>query len=259
MQPKKSQKKSLLGRKTWMILLLLSSLILGLLHYLHVFHVFPTQLDSLKKTSVSNNYIPLSLLLLEESNIEKISLNPPIQLRKEPETVKIYKNPIIITTSKETKSAVISPSHFPLFDKQFLVDKLNPCSIDIIKNLRVPILSPANRSFCEWALDPKKGGLIVGKSWGNLNKLQQKTYQSLNCNFVMSGANPSCDDTWGDGFVKKWRSKFIPDPCRLTSFSDNNSSSSNKKDTETNFLKQVFPNKEVRDFVVQTQVQGLSG
>ncbi|RYG94590.1 hypothetical protein EON65_57270, partial [archaeon] len=81
------------------------------------------------------------------------------------------------------------------------------CSADIVHDLAKPRLAEEDLKFCQWALSSQGGQVEVGKSWGNLRKKEDKErFDSLNCNAVKAGKNPSCDDSWGDAHIRYWRS-----------------------------------------------------
>jgi hypothetical protein len=84
---------------------------------------------------------------------------------------------------------------------------LHTCSPSIVAALKKPTLQQADIDWCKWATSPTGGGVMVGKSWGKLVKPADRTrFDSLNCNAVNSNNdNPTCDDAWGDNFVRKWK------------------------------------------------------
>lgn len=80
------------------------------------------------------------------------------------------------------------------------------CPLEVVQRLNAKTLSSGDIKWCKWATSTRGGNVIVGKSWGNLNAIQdRKRFDALNCNSVISrGTNPSCDDAWGDNSVRKW-------------------------------------------------------
>ena len=59
-----------------------------------------------------------------------------------------------------------------------------------IKSLATkPFLSPANISWCKYALDADGGQVVVGKSWGKFAKdhSKQEVFEELNCNAYAKG------------------------------------------------------------------------
>ena len=105
--------------------------------------------------------------------------------------------PIDNSIPKRTKSSItgpLSPDYNPIL-----------CSNEIIQKLSQPTLSKQDFEWCKWAINPKGGKVIVGKSWGLLNtKKDQNKFDNLNCNAVQNNKNPSCDDSWGDNHIKNW-------------------------------------------------------
>eukprot|EP01031_Cornospumella_fuschlensis_P042800 gene42800-52301_t len=84
------------------------------------------------------------------------------------------------------------------------------CSANIVQALAKPRLTEEDLKFCHWALSPTGGKVQVGKSWGNLNSKEEKErFDSLNCNAVKAGKNPSCDDSWGDAHIRHWKSQVF--------------------------------------------------
>ena len=87
---------------------------------------------------------------------------------------------------------------------------LNTCDKDLDDKLNKPVLSDADYQWCIDQLNPAIGGVIVGKSWGRLKTLQERTkFENLNCNAVNSGINPSCNHAWGDLHIFNWRKKIV--------------------------------------------------
>ena len=86
------------------------------------------------------------------------------------------------------------------------------CSSSIQERLAVPILSKFNKSWCDWALSKSGGQVVVGKSWGKLERADgdKKKFDNLNCNAVSKGLNPSCNDKWGDAHMRSWRKGLQP-------------------------------------------------
>jgi hypothetical protein len=76
----------------------------------------------------------------------------------------------------------------------------------VVEALSKPALTQADVDWCKWAISSSGGRVVVGKSWGNLAKADERArFDSLNCNAVGGGNNPSCDDAWGDNHVRNWR------------------------------------------------------
>jgi hypothetical protein len=86
------------------------------------------------------------------------------------------------------------------------------CPAEVVQKLAAPRLSTTDFEWCKWATRHDGGNVIVGKSWGKLTKkLEHRRFDTLNCNAVgSSGVNPSCDASWGDLHIKKWRSNPLP-------------------------------------------------
>jgi len=84
------------------------------------------------------------------------------------------------------------------------------CSPEVVNKLSVPMLGQADVEWCKWAISSTGGGVIVGKSWGNLKREDQLKFDVLNCNAVNAGKNPSCDDSWGDIHISNWRKNALP-------------------------------------------------
>lgn len=212
MQSKKLPKKKYFSFRIWLVVIVIIGAGMGLYHYFHIFNLHGTDIK------ISDPYIPLTDILKDADILKEIDAVKVVNDNKQVAKVSVIKKQekVEIKSSKQKQAHPSSSrkASIPLLDKKFLADKLNPCNENIVNLLNSPILSPENRSFCVWALDPQGGGLVVGKSWGKLTKKEQKIYEHLNCNFVMTGLNPSCDDTWGDGFVRKWRKQITPDPCQ---------------------------------------------
>jgi hypothetical protein len=68
------------------------------------------------------------------------------------------------------------------------------CPDDIVKTLKRQKLSLEDIEWCKWALSPTGGKVQVGKSYGTLNKGERTKYDNFNCDEVLAGKNPSCDD-----------------------------------------------------------------
>jgi hypothetical protein len=81
------------------------------------------------------------------------------------------------------------------------------CPKSIAESLKQPRLKTDDYKWCKWALDGGGGRVVVGKSWGSLNKNDQFKFDTLSCNTVAQGMNPSCDDSWGDIHIQNWRHK----------------------------------------------------
>ena len=80
------------------------------------------------------------------------------------------------------------------------------CSTQIVGQLAKPRLSLDEFAWCKWALSPSGGQVKVGSSWGKLiKKEEQKRFDSLDCNAVHGGRNPSCNDQWGDAHMLHWK------------------------------------------------------
>jgi len=92
-----------------------------------------------------------------------------------------------------------------LLDEALMKFEGSQCSESIVSSLKRPQLSVKDFSWCQWALSESGAGVVVGKSWGKLNKVEMLKFDALNCNTVKSGKNPSCDDSWGDIAIRKWR------------------------------------------------------
>ena len=78
------------------------------------------------------------------------------------------------------------------------------CPATVLNDLRKPQLTAKDFSWCQWALSENGANVVVGKSWGKLDKKEMLKFDALNCNTVKAGKNPSCDDSWGDAALKKW-------------------------------------------------------
>lgn len=84
------------------------------------------------------------------------------------------------------------------------------CSADIQLALSRPRLSESELQWCKDAVNPSKGQVVVGKSWGKLSKRSDRDrFEALNCNSASTGKNPSCDDAWGDAHIVKWRHNIV--------------------------------------------------
>lgn len=89
---------------------------------------------------------------------------------------------------------------------------LRVCEVSVDERLSQPVLQADDLKWCRDALDPKKGKVVVGQSWGNLkSRPQRDKFEALNCNSVNSGKNPSCNDAWGDAHVHNWRKNVAVD------------------------------------------------
>jgi hypothetical protein len=87
---------------------------------------------------------------------------------------------------------------------------LRMCSADTQQALLRPRLSESELRWCKDAVDPNKGQVVVGKSWGKLSKRSDRDrFEALNCNSASTGGNPSCDDAWGDSHIVKWRRNIV--------------------------------------------------
>lgn len=95
-----------------------------------------------------------------------------------------------------------------------LKDSYNPvvCSTEMVRKLAEPRLNKENFDWCQWALSPSGGGVIVGKSWGKLakSKKDKERFDALNCNAAGANKNPSCDDSWGDIHIQNWLNTMVP-------------------------------------------------
>lgn len=90
-------------------------------------------------------------------------------------------------TSKEKKTQ-LNPNFSPII-----------CPKSVEQRLSMPALSKESAAWCDWALSPTGGQVVVGKSWGNIqrNKTAKELFDEWNCNGYSKGINPSCDDDWG--------------------------------------------------------------
>lgn len=105
-----------------------------------------------------------------------------------------------------TRKTPSKPS--PTFESVLHNAALRTCPASVVNALQKPALKQTDIEWCQWATSPTGGGVMVGKSWGTLAKAEDRTrFDSLNCNAVTADHNPSCDDAWGDDFVRKWRSQ----------------------------------------------------
>lgn len=77
------------------------------------------------------------------------------------------------------------------------------------------MLSQEDYDWCQWTFT--SGGVIVGKSYGNLQANDRNKYERLNCNAVSFGKNPSCDHSFGDNHILEWKAKKIPNLCETKS------------------------------------------
>lgn len=85
------------------------------------------------------------------------------------------------------------------------------CPSSVVDALSKPSLQQADVDWCKWATSKTGGAVVVGKSWGNLAKADERArFDSLNCNAVSARGNPSCDDAWGDSHVRNWKKHRDP-------------------------------------------------
>lgn len=79
-------------------------------------------------------------------------------------------------------------------------------------------------AFCRNAIG--KRGVVVGKSWGQLNKVEQKRWDTVQCNEIMNaGKLLSCNERWGWAMLENWLSK----PYNLVTGVSNVTCSENEK------------------------------
>lgn len=115
--------------------------------------------------------------------------------------------------SADWDTFTVMPNYHDQFskDKQSFMWKFQDtspivCPKKMVHNLAQPRLQEKDLEFCKWALSPTGGRVVVGKSWGNVKSKEQKErFDTLNCNAVNKGANPSCADSWGDESIRAWR------------------------------------------------------
>lgn len=87
---------------------------------------------------------------------------------------------------------------------------LKLCGKEVELRLSQPQLAGDDLEWCERALSPHGGQVVVGKSWGKLSSRKEKDkFEALNCNSVSKGLNPSCSDAWGDSHVYRWRKNTV--------------------------------------------------
>lgn len=95
--------------------------------------------------------------------------------------------------------------------QQSRVPKLSICPPELSQKLKEPALSKSDMDWCNWATNKDGGGVEVGKSWGKLTTTEdRKRFDSVNCNAVKAGRNPSCDDAWGDSHIRNWKQNKDP-------------------------------------------------
>lgn len=86
---------------------------------------------------------------------------------------------------------------------------LRQCPQSTALALQQPALQQKDMDWCKWAISPTGGQVVVGKSWGKLTNAAERTrFDALNCNAVNSGQNPSCDDAWGDNYIRNWQTSL---------------------------------------------------
>lgn len=101
------------------------------------------------------------------------------------------------------RESQISKGQQPLYQLEY---DLITCPAAVVEALSKPALTQADVDWCKWAISSSGGRVVVGKSWGNLAKADERArFDSLNCNAVGAGNNPSCDDAWGDNHVRNWK------------------------------------------------------
>lgn len=84
------------------------------------------------------------------------------------------------------------------------VSNLKMCGLDILTNITKK-LSTSDIKWCQWALNPKGGNVIIGHSYGKLIPFEIERFEYLDCQAVAFGLDLSCDDMWGDGFLQSWK------------------------------------------------------
>lgn len=100
----------------------------------------------------------------------------------------------------------LAASNVSLSSLRTYPSKLIICPDTISQKLQVPALGKDDMDWCSWATKKDGGGVEVGKSWGKLSTTaDRKRFDSVNCNAVNAGKNPSCDDAWGDSHIRNWK------------------------------------------------------
>jgi hypothetical protein len=124
---------------------------------------------------------------------------------------------VIVDDVMKAKSAIKQPFQKVIVNS-CLSKTLKICSPELDKKLDEPVLSSNDYQWCLDQINPNKGGVIVGKSWGKLKTQSERNrFESLNCNSVNSGINPSCNHAWGDKHIQNWRKNhFFHKSCQPT-------------------------------------------
>ena len=101
------------------------------------------------------------------------------------------------------------PTGAPTTLKAFDFGAFSPivCPTELVQNLSRPRLTQSDLEWCRWSTRDDGGQVKPGKSWGKLAADDQRRFDTLDCNTVYlgGGENPSCDDTWGENLIYKWR------------------------------------------------------
>lgn len=139
------------------------------------------------RREILNNYYRLG-------NIDTMPLETKVPFKE-------FANRAIPRVSSQRSPAPLQPDLNPIL-----------CGKRTEKNLSLPALAQDKAEWCTWALSPTGGRVVVGKSWGELqrNKDAKERFDDFNCNGFSKGINPSCNDEWGDEQVFSWRKALVP-------------------------------------------------
>jgi len=92
------------------------------------------------------------------------------------------------------------------------VANLRMCGSEIVTNITKK-LTTSEIKWCQWALNPKGGNVLIGESYGKLTPHEIERFEWLDCQAVALGLDLSCDDMWGDGFLQSWKRNKINGLC----------------------------------------------
>jgi hypothetical protein len=213
---KKNQKKTM-NLKVSIISILLVGIIAAIIINFFVSHQHETPVKiTILEIREKPVKVPVTAKIINYENFPEV--NHTVAMNPTPPPKQSHPNKIVKKVS-ESKASVpkmtinVNPpkNAFPVVQnttKTHPIDftNLRICSKEIDELLAKPVLSSDDIQWCANALDPRKGKVIVGKSWGNLKTREERDkFEKLNCNTASTGKNPSCSDAWGDQHIYNWR------------------------------------------------------
>ncbi len=80
------------------------------------------------------------------------------------------------------------------------------CPDSVNQKYRSPDNTSSFESDLKWCTDTiKRDQVVIGRSWGSMNKNSQKRWDKIKCNEILSrGKLQTCEERWGWGSFDDW-------------------------------------------------------